>query len=135
MQFGASFVDPALHGDGVAGREAFRGFAQMLSALDFYLEKPKEIVLVGEKKEQATRDLLSRIHSLYLPNKTLRLVSPDESLKAVSPLLEGKTQINGRPTIYICQNFTCSPPVTEWEELKGLLEDEELAKGGADITR
>ena len=98
------------------------GFAHMLSALDFYLEKPKEIVLVGEKKEQATRDLLSRIHSLYLPNKTLRLVSPDESLKAVSPLLEGKTQINGRPTVYICQNFTCSPPVTEWEELKGLLE-------------
>ncbi|MGH7771600.1 MAG: thioredoxin domain-containing protein [Candidatus Binatia bacterium] len=98
------------------------GFAHMLSALDFYLEKPKEIVLVGEKKDRATQDLLSKIHSLYLPNKTLQLVAPGESLKKTSPLLEGKTQLNGKPTVYVCHNFTCSQPVTEWEELKKLLE-------------
>ncbi|MFQ5903857.1 MAG: thioredoxin domain-containing protein, partial [Candidatus Binatia bacterium] len=98
------------------------GLAHMFAALAFYLEKPKEIVLVGEKEDQSTRDLLSKIHSLYLPNKTLRLVSPDESLKAVSPLLEGKTPLNGKTTVYICHNFTCSAPVTDWKDLKELLE-------------
>ncbi len=98
------------------------GFAHMLSALDFYLEKPKEIVLVGEKKDRATQDLLSKIHSLYLPNKTLQLAASGESLKEISPLLEGKTQLNGKPTVYVCHNFTCSRPVTEWEELRELLE-------------
>ena len=97
------------------------GFAHMLSALDFYLEKPKEIVLVGRKKDEATQDLLKKIHSLYLPNMTLQLVASDEPLKAISPLLEGKTQLGGKPTVYVCHNFTCSPPVTEWEDLRELL--------------
>ena len=94
----------------------------MLCAMDFYLQKPKEIVLVGKKEEPSTRDLLKKIHALYLPNKTLQRVAPGESLKAISPLLEGKTPINDKPTVYVCHNFTCSQPVTEWEELKGLLE-------------
>ena len=97
------------------------GFVHMLSALDFYLEKPKEIVLVGRIKDEATQDLLKKIHSLYLPNMTLQLVAPDEPLKAISPLLEGKTQLDGKPTVYVCHNFTCSPPVTEWEDLRELL--------------
>jgi uncharacterized protein YyaL (SSP411 family) len=98
------------------------GFTHMLCALDFYLQKPKEIVLVGKKEDQATRDLLTKIQSLYLPNKTLQVVAPGGSLKAISPLLEGKTQLNGKPTAYVCHNFTCSPPVTTWEDLKPLLE-------------
>ena len=98
------------------------GFAHMLSAFDFYLEKPKEIVLVGEKKDQAMKDLLEEIYSLYLPNMTLQVVAPGQSLKEISPLLEGKNQIDGKPTVYVCHNFTCSPPVTWREELKGLLE-------------
>jgi uncharacterized protein YyaL (SSP411 family) len=97
------------------------GFVHMLSALDFYLEKPKEIVLVGRKKDEATQDLLKKIHSLYLPDMTLQLVASDEPLKAISPLLEGKTQLGGKPTVYVCHNFTCSPPVTEWEDLRELL--------------
>jgi len=97
------------------------GFVHMLSALDFYLAKPKEIVLVGRKKDEATQDLLKKIHSISLPNMTLQLVAPDEPLKAMSPLVEGKTQLDGKPTVYACHNFTCSPPVTEWEDLRELL--------------
>ncbi len=100
------------------------GFSHMLSALDFYLEKPKEIVLVGEKKDRETQDLLRKIHSVYLPNKTLQVVEPGEPLEKISPLLEGKTQLDGKPTVYVCHNFTCSPPVTEGEKLRELLEHE-----------
>jgi uncharacterized protein YyaL (SSP411 family) len=98
------------------------GFAHMLCALDYYLEKPKEIVIVGRREDPSAAELITQIHSFYLPNKTLRLVGPQESLKRVSPLLEGKTQINGRPTVYVCHNYTCSVPVTTWDELKNLLE-------------
>ena len=98
------------------------GFTHMLSALDFYLEKPKEIVLVGKKEEPAQQAFLQKILSLYLPNKTLQTLEPGKSLEKVSPLLEGKTQIDGKPTVYVCHDFTCSPPVTEWEELRRLLQ-------------
>ena len=98
------------------------GFAHMLAALDFYLQKPKEIVLVGDKKDPKTAELLTKIHSLYVPNMTLQLASPEESLEKISPLLAGKKQIAAKPTVYVCHNFTCSRPVVEWDELKPLLD-------------
>jgi uncharacterized protein len=98
------------------------GFAHMLCALDLYLNKPKEIVVVGKREELATKHLIEKIHSFYLPNKTLQLVGPDELLENTSPLLQGKTQVDGKATVYVCQNFTCSAPVTDWEALKPLLE-------------
>jgi uncharacterized protein YyaL (SSP411 family) len=97
------------------------GFAHMLCALDQYLHPAKEIVIVGERSDARTTDLIKEIHSLYLPNKALQLFAPGESLENVSPLLAGKQQIDGRPTAYVCENFTCSAPVTSWAELKPLL--------------
>ncbi len=97
------------------------GFAHMLCALDFHLSQPQEIVVVGDRQDPATRELLAMIHSLYLPNMTLQLASGTDALEKLSPLLEGKIQIQGKPTVYVCQNFTCSAPVTSWQELKPLL--------------
>ena len=98
------------------------GFAHMLAALDFYLAKPKEIVLVGDRKASETKHLLHRIQSLYLPNRTLQLANPDEPLDEIAPQLAGKKAIAGKPTVYVCHNFTCSQPVVDWNELKMLLD-------------
>ncbi|MFB3121479.1 MAG: thioredoxin domain-containing protein [Candidatus Binatia bacterium] len=97
------------------------GLTAMLCALDYYLEKPKEIVLVGDPEDQVTQEMLQKIQSFYLPNRTLQVVKPGEPMGKTSPLLEGKSQIDGKPTAYVCQNFTCSSPVTEWDDLRGLL--------------
>jgi len=99
------------------------GLTAMLCALDFYLEGPKEVVFVGHREDEAMRDLLGEFQSFYHPNTTLQVVEPGESLGKISPLLEGKSQIDGKPTVYVCQNFTCSVPVTEWEDLKRLMEN------------
>ena len=98
------------------------GFAHMLCALDFYLNRPKEVVLVGKNSDPETRALVQEIHKLYLPNRVLQLVDPNQSLERISPLLQGKSQIDGKPTAYVCYDFTCSAPVTSWSELKPLLE-------------
>jgi len=98
------------------------GFAHLLCALDFHLNKPKEIVVVGKHDEPQTAALLKEISKLYLPNSVLQLVGPDQALENVPPLLKGKVQIDGKPTVYVCENFTCSAPVTSWGELKPFLE-------------
>jgi uncharacterized protein YyaL (SSP411 family) len=98
------------------------GFAHMLCALDFYLNKPKEVVLVGNKSDPETAALVKEIHKLYLPNKVVQLVDPNQALEKISPLLQGKSQIDGKPTAYVCYDFTCSAPVRTWTELKPLLE-------------
>ena len=98
------------------------GFAHMLCAVDQYLNPPKEIVVVGNTDDPRTKALLAEVHRIYLPNKVLQLVGAGQALEDISPLLRGKTQVNGQPTAYLCQNFTCSAPVTNPAELKSLLE-------------
>ena len=99
------------------------GFAHLLCALDFHLNKPKEIVVVGRQGEAEATALIKQINQLYMPNSVLQLVGLDQALENISPLLKGKAQIDGKPTVYVCENFTCSAPVTSWSELKPLLEN------------
>ncbi len=98
------------------------GFAHMLCALDLYLQGAKEIVIVGNPAEQGVQELIAEINSIYLPNKAVQTVSSGASLTEISPLLEGKTALDGKPTAYVCENFTCSAPVTSASELRALLE-------------
>lgn len=96
------------------------GFSNMLSALDFYLNRPKEIVLLGDKNAWETKAMLGQIHELFVPNKTLVCLDP-RSERQLPSLLTGKSQIEGKLTAYVCHNFTCSLPVIEWGTLKELL--------------
>ena len=98
------------------------GFAHLLCAFDLYLEGAKEVVIVGNPADADVKALVAEMNSLYLPNKVLQLASPGTALADISPLLLGKTQIDGKATVYVCQNFTCSAPVTSGSELRGLLE-------------
>jgi len=103
------------------------GFSNMLCALDFYLQRPKEIVLLGDKDAPATREMLARIHGLFVPNKTILCIDPRNAGEPVGVQMPsllaatGKTQVDGKLTVYVCHNFTCSLPVTEWGALKELL--------------
>jgi uncharacterized protein YyaL (SSP411 family) len=112
------------------------GFGGMLTALDFYLQKPQEIVLIGGPTATATQALRHAIDAQYIPNKTLVQVAPQdlESTLAALPLLRqtlaGKAQVNGNTTVYVCHNFTCSLPVTEPEALSALLQRARTVRAG-----
>ena len=103
-----------------AMREQPFAFAHMLGAVDFYVRKPREIVLIGDRKGLDTQALLQCIREVYIPNRTLTVVDPTQDEPLPSPVA-GKTQIDGKPTVYVCQNMTCSAPVTTWPEIESLL--------------
>ncbi len=96
------------------------GFANMIAAADFHRRKPREIVIVGGRDDAVARTLAARVHSVYVPNKIVAIADPDR--RASIPLTEGKAQIDGRTTAYVCHHYACSAPVTSWEELEPLLE-------------
>ena len=101
------------------------GFPNMLSALDNYLSTPLDIVVIGKLMSQEVDDILKSIFSKYLPNKTIAFIDsaePDLDALKLVPLLERKKMVGGKPTVYICKNFTCKTPVTEIEELEKALE-------------
>ena len=104
------------------------GTGHWLAVLDFYVSMPKEIAIIGPKDDPATKNLLNTVFQRYLPNKVVvGLESPlppleKESEKGISPLLEGRDLMDGKPTAYVCQNYACQLPVTEPEDLVRQLE-------------
>ena len=97
------------------------GFARVLCALDFYLSTPKEIAIVGDFDDEATRALIQEVYTTYLPNKIIALGGQRNVDASSTPLLEGKTRVDGKPTAYVCENYACNAPVTTPEELRKLL--------------
>jgi uncharacterized protein YyaL (SSP411 family) len=95
------------------------GFAHMIGVADFYLRKPREIVIVGNPTGAAAGELCARIHAGYVPNKTVVLTDPASPQRL--PVAAGKTQVDGRVTAYVCHGYACSTPVTSWSELEPLL--------------
>lgn len=96
------------------------GFSNMLCTLDFFLRRPKEIVVLGNRQAPRTREMLTAVHSLFLPNKTLVCLEPQQG-ETLPSVFAGKTQLDGKVTAYVCENFTCSLPVTDAEALTQLL--------------
>ena len=98
------------------------GFGRLLCALDFYLGTPLELAVVGSRDDAETQKLLAEIWTPYLPNKVLAQTEPnDPKGAAISPLLRDRTQLDGKPTAFVCEHFTCQKPVNSPAELANQL--------------
>jgi uncharacterized protein YyaL (SSP411 family) len=96
------------------------GLANLLAAVDFHTDGPREIAVVGDPASPVTAALLARIRRTYVPNRTLMVLDPAATAPR-PPLLEGKTMVDGQPTVYVCHRMTCSPPATVWDDIEPLL--------------
>jgi uncharacterized protein YyaL (SSP411 family) len=87
------------------------GFA--LTALDFYLDLPLEVVLVGQPGT-ALDGLFRAAWQTYLPNRVIALCRKDyQQAEAVVPLFTGRDTLATQPTAFICRANTCQEPVTD----------------------
>ncbi len=93
------------------------GFARMLGALDFYLDTPREIAIIGPSSDENTQALLRAVYADYLPNRVVVRADAPQTASAL-PLLADRPMQNGLPTAYVCENFACKEPVTDPEALK-----------------
>ncbi len=105
-------------------REYSTGFSQMLSAIDFYLNKAEEIVIIGKREDKETNTAIQVIYDNYIPNRVLVFHDPSEKISEIEanmPLLEGRTGIETGVKIYICKDFTCKGPITDIDELRSIV--------------
>lgn len=89
---------------------------RMLAALDFTLDKPKEIVIVKPSREVAVEPLFSKLRTTFVPNRILTVVTQGEELahqQQVIPLLEFKTAIGGKVTAFVCEQQICALPTSD----------------------
>jgi len=86
-----------------------------LCALDFYLSAPKEIAIIGPRHHPATQALLQVLfNDTWLPNKVVAARDPGDSSPVTGlALLENRDMINERPTVYLCERYSCRAPANE----------------------
>ena len=92
---------------------------QMLCALDFYLSKPKQIVIAGQPDAADTRAMLRAIRERFLPNKIVLLA--DDRLTQVLPYAKDMKMVDGKATTYVCVNYACQLPTSDLSQMLALL--------------
>jgi uncharacterized protein len=78
-------------------------FGHALCALDLHFSSPRELAVIGPPDAEVARVALSA----FDPNAVVAFGPSDEV-----PLLVGKDLVDGRPALYVCENFACQAPVT-----------------------
>jgi hypothetical protein len=96
-------------------------FTQMLIALDFYLDRSKEIAVVGSEKSIKKDGILKMLQSRFIPNKTLAYTQPNA--KTTLPILEDKVTEDGKTTVYVCENNICKFPTGNLIKIQELVFD------------
>ena len=85
---------------------------QMLVGLDYYLSPRREVVLAGDSGE-----FLRHIRARFLPHTiTLRADA------AFFPGAANMQMLDGEPTAYVCQDYTCQLPTCDLAKLDELLQ-------------
>ncbi|SPQ96814.1 unnamed protein product (mitochondrion) [Plasmodiophora brassicae] len=91
-----------------------------------------KIVITGNRHipdhYSTIQEFLRAIHSKYLPLKVILHVTSEEArdyLKSINDSVESmydSAEQGGKATCYICEGFTCRPPITELSDLVSQLE-------------
>ena len=85
----------------------------MMSAAFWSLNSPLQIVFAGNDTSVA---LKQSANEKYMPVCVKMLAS-----EAIGEFAKSLSEVNGKPTAYVCHNFSCELPVTKVTDLERLL--------------
>jgi len=92
------------------------GLSEMLLAVDFYLDVPKEIVIVVPARRSDAEPLLAQLRAVFVPNRVLAVVPEGDALTRLAtrvPLVASKVARSGKPTAYVCERRVCELPTSD----------------------
>lgn len=96
-------------------------FSQMLIALDYYLDRSKEIAVLGPRDSADKKAILQMLRTRFIPNKVLAYSPPNA--KTLLPILEDKMTAKGKTTVFVCENNVCKYPTGNIGKVRELAEN------------
>ncbi|MFU8780283.1 MAG: thioredoxin domain-containing protein [Kiritimatiellia bacterium] len=95
----------------------------MMSAVDFMLGKPRQILIAGAPADEDSQALLRVVHQHYLPNRILMLTqcAGKGDPSAIQPFLGSLAKLEDRATAYVCVDHVCDLPVNTVAALEEVL--------------
>ena len=97
---------------------------QALSAVDFVASKSREIVIVGDPKNEEVQKMQRLLSERFAPNDVVLHKLPGasgEALAKVAAYTAPQVALHNGAAAYVCQDFVCQAPVSTVEELELLL--------------
>jgi uncharacterized protein YyaL (SSP411 family) len=104
-----------------------QSFSQVLIALDYGISPSQEIVIVGDPSSSEVESLVAVVWERFLPDAVFAGVPVDSDglvsgpLKGL-PVAQGRSLVNGKAAVYVCENYACKAPVTSPAELRSTLD-------------
>ncbi|KAG1681219.1 SWI/SNF complex subunit SMARCC2 [Nymphon striatum] len=95
---------------------------QMVCGVILSQSTPKQVIIIGDRNNKETKDMINCVHSSFSPNQITIFIDPNDSENALRDRLDViksmiSTSSSNVPTAYVCENFSCSLPVNCAEEL------------------
>jgi uncharacterized protein len=94
------------------------GYTFYLLAVQFAYGSTKEIVISGRKGSDETKKALHTLSRKFLPECVVVFRPEDELAKEITDIatyVKLQKPLAGQTTIYLCENFACQKPRTDWE--------------------
>lgn len=76
----------------------------------------KEVVIIGDRTDQMRQDILQMLSGNFLPSVAVLAGESSKALGEVAPFARDYHKVNVETTIYVCENFACKQPTTNFEQ-------------------
>lgn len=96
-----------------------RAYSFSLITLLYIQSKGKEIVITTDNIDNESKKIIDIINKKYMPF-TSTVLYDNKNLQTSDYKI-----INGKPTVYVCENFSCKAPMTDIDEIEKAVNSEE----------
>ncbi|MCS7136691.1 MAG: thioredoxin domain-containing protein [Aigarchaeota archaeon] len=99
-------------------------YTYMLTALDYYMSPRREFVFVCDNND--CTQFLRILWSEFIPDKVVVVCNSEnrERLERLTPIAKDKRAVDGKVSVYICENYACRLPITSLDEFYKYLKDQ-----------
>ncbi len=99
------------------------GFGRYLAAVQSYLATPREIAIAAAGGDPAIDAFAGAVYERFEPFAVMGHVDPDDGdIAGLLPFLAHRPLQQGKPAAYLCERYSCLPPVADADALTVLLE-------------
>lgn len=99
------------------------GFSQFLTGLQFSFGSSYEIIILGDKESDKTKEMIAAINEIFIPNKVVMVIDENNKneLAKIAPFTESYVYNKDETTVFVCKNYVCSLPTSDKEKVIELL--------------
>ena len=100
-----------------------RAYTYFLMAVEWQLAPHGQIVLVGHGQDEKLQQMMFIVQRKFQPGTVLLWNDLDRAkeIARILPQIKEQQMVNNKATAYICENFSCLPPITGPKKLAELL--------------